>query len=55
VAISSRVASSARPRHAGSSWAATWPEKTISSKVSPVGPDPHGKCRTPVYTNWTSG
>jgi hypothetical protein len=27
--------------------AATWPEKTISSKISTVGPDPHGKVQDP--------
>jgi hypothetical protein len=27
--------------------AATWPKKTISSKVSTVGPDPHGKVPDP--------
>jgi hypothetical protein len=27
--------------------AATWPEKTISSKISTVGPDPHGKVPDP--------
>jgi hypothetical protein len=27
--------------------AAMWPEKTISSKVSTVGPDPHGKVSDP--------
>jgi hypothetical protein len=26
---------------------ATWPEKTISPKVSTVGPDPHGKVSDP--------
>jgi hypothetical protein len=32
------------------SGAATWPEKTIYSKVSTVGPDPHGKVSDPcVY------
>jgi hypothetical protein len=32
------------------SGAATWPEKTIYSKVSIVGPDPHGKVSDPcVY------
>jgi hypothetical protein len=48
-AISSRVANSARPHHAYGSGAATWPEKPISSKISAVGPDPHGKVSKP-YT-----
>jgi hypothetical protein len=25
---------------------ATWPEKTIYSRISTVGPNPKGKCRT---------
>jgi hypothetical protein len=54
-AISSRVVSSTRPRHVDGSRAATWPEKTISSKVSTVGPGPIGKYQTPVYTDRTSG
>jgi hypothetical protein len=29
------------------SGAATWPEKTIYSKISTVGPDPHGKVSDP--------
>jgi hypothetical protein len=39
-AISSRIANSARPHHTDGSGAATWPKKTISSKISAVGPDP---------------
>jgi hypothetical protein len=38
---------STRPHHVDSSRAATWPKKTISSKVSTVGPDPHGKVSDP--------
>jgi hypothetical protein len=36
-----------RPHHVDGSRAATWPEKTISSKVSTVGPDPYGKVLDP--------
>jgi hypothetical protein len=42
MAISSRVVNSTQPHHVGNSGAAMWPEKTIPSKVSKVGPDPHG-------------
>ena len=56
-----------RPHHVDGSEAATWPEKTIYSKVSTVGLDPHGKVsdpciyrpdlrvrsRTPTGANWT--
>jgi hypothetical protein len=49
-AISRRVVNSTRPHHVYGSRAAMWPEKTISSKVSTVGPDPHGKVPDPcVY------
>jgi hypothetical protein len=41
------VANNARPHHVGGSGAATWPEETIYSKVSTVGPDPHGKVSDP--------
>jgi hypothetical protein len=34
----------------GGSGTATCPEKVTYSKVSPVSPDPMGKCQTPVYT-----
>jgi hypothetical protein len=54
-AVSSRVVNSTRPHHMDGSGAAAWPEKTIYSKVSTVGPDPMGKCRTLVYTDRTSG
>jgi hypothetical protein len=46
-AIFSHVVNSDRPHHVESSRAATWPEKTISSKVSIVGPDPHGNVPDP--------
>jgi hypothetical protein len=36
-----------RPHHVDGSGAATWPEKTIYSKVSTVGSDPHGKVSDP--------
>jgi hypothetical protein len=49
------VGNSTRPHHVDGYRAATWPEKTISSKVSTVGPDPMGKCRAPAYTDQTSG
>jgi hypothetical protein len=55
VAISSRVGNNARPHHVDGSRATTWPEKTISSKVSTVDPDPMGKCQTPAYMDRTSG
>jgi hypothetical protein len=45
--ISSRVVNSTRPHHVGGSGAATWSEKMIYSKVSTVGPDPHGKMPDP--------
>jgi hypothetical protein len=45
--ISSRVVNSTRPHHVDGSRAATWPEKTIYSKVSTVGPYPHGKVPDP--------
>jgi hypothetical protein len=45
---------SARPHHVDGSRAATWPEKTISSKVSTVGPDPHGKVPNPRVRSRTS-
>jgi hypothetical protein len=48
--IFSRAANNAQPHYVGGSGAATWPEETIYSKVSTVGPDPYGKCRTPRYT-----
>jgi hypothetical protein len=38
---------STRPLHVDDSEAATWPEKMICSKVSTVGPDPHGKVSDP--------
>jgi hypothetical protein len=41
------VANNARPHHAGGSRAATWLEKTISSKISAVGPDPYGEVPDP--------
>jgi hypothetical protein len=41
------VVNSTRPHHVDDSGPATWPEKTISSKVSTVGPDPHGKIPDP--------
>jgi hypothetical protein len=41
------VVDSVRPHHVDGSGAATWPEKTIYSKVSTVGPDPHGKVQDP--------
>jgi hypothetical protein len=47
VAISSREVSSTRPHHVDGSRAATWPERTISSKVSTVGPNPHKKALDP--------
>jgi hypothetical protein len=39
--------SNTRPHHVDCSGATTWPEKTIYSKVSTVGPDPHGKVSDP--------
>jgi hypothetical protein len=50
MAISSRVVNSTRPHHMDGSRATTWPEKTISSKVSTVGPDPHGKVPDPYIS-----
>jgi hypothetical protein len=47
VAIFSRAAISARPHHVGGSGSTMWPEETIYSKVSTVGPDPHGKVSDP--------
>jgi hypothetical protein len=47
VAIYSRVVNSTRPHHVDGSRAAMWPEKMIHSKVSTVGPDPHGKVSDP--------
>jgi hypothetical protein len=47
VAISSRVVNSTRPHHVDSSGAAMWPEKTKSSKVSTVGPNPDGEVPDP--------
>jgi hypothetical protein len=41
------MANGTRPHHADGSGATTWPEKTISSKVSAVGPDPHEKVSDP--------
>jgi hypothetical protein len=45
--ISSRVVNRTRPHHVDDSRAATCLEKTISSKVSTVGPDPYGKLPNP--------
>jgi hypothetical protein len=45
--IFSRAANNARPYHVGGSRAATWSKETIYSKVSTVGPDPHGKALDP--------
>jgi hypothetical protein len=39
-ASSSRVENSARPHHVDGSRTAMWPEKTIWSKASAMGPDP---------------
>jgi hypothetical protein len=36
-----------QPHHVDGSGATTWPEKTIYSKVSTVGPDPHGRLSDP--------
>jgi hypothetical protein len=47
VAISSRAVNSTRPLHMGSSGAVAWPEETIYSKVTTVGPGPHGKVLDP--------
>jgi hypothetical protein len=49
-AISSRAVNSTRPHHMDGSGVATWPGKTISSKVSTVGPDPHGKVPDPYIS-----
>jgi hypothetical protein len=38
---------STRPHHMDGSGAATWTEKMIYSKVSTLGPDPHGKVSDP--------
>jgi hypothetical protein len=46
-AISSRVVNNTRPHHVDGSGTATRPEKTIYSKVSVVGPDPHEKVPDP--------
>jgi hypothetical protein len=46
-AISSRVVNNTQPHHVDDSGVATWPEKTIYSKVSTVGPDPHGRVSYP--------
>jgi hypothetical protein len=54
-ATSSHVVNNARPHLVGGSRAATWPEKTIYSKISTVGPDPMRKCRTPVHVGRTFG
>jgi hypothetical protein len=44
------MVNSDRPHHVDNSRAAMWPEKMIYSKVSTVGPDPHGKVPDPcVY------
>jgi hypothetical protein len=65
--ISSRVVDNTLPHHVDGSGAATSPEKMIYSKVSIVGPDPHGKVpdpciyrpdlrarsRTSTGANWT--
>jgi hypothetical protein len=45
--ISTHVVNNTRPHHVDGSGAATWPEKLIRSKVSMVGPDPHGKMPDP--------
>ena len=47
MAISSRVGNNTRPHHMDGSRATTWPEKTISSEVSTVGSEPHGKVPNP--------
>jgi hypothetical protein len=54
-AISSRVANNTRPHHADGSEAATWPEKTIPPRYQQWVWTLMGKCRTPVYTDRTSG
>jgi hypothetical protein len=41
------VVNSTRLYHVDGFGAATWPEKTIYSKVSTMGPDPHGKVSDP--------
>jgi hypothetical protein len=41
------VVNSTRPHHVDGSGVVTWPEKTIYSKISTVGPDPHGKVSDP--------
>jgi hypothetical protein len=50
VAISSRAVSSTRPHHVDDSGVATWPGKTISSKLPTVGPDPHGRVTDPCIS-----
>jgi hypothetical protein len=69
MAISSRMVNSTRPHHVEGSGVAPWPEKTIYSKMSTVGPNPHGKVpdpctcrpdhrertRTPTDATWTPG
>jgi hypothetical protein len=52
---SSRVVNNTLHHHVDSSGVATWPGKTIYSKISTVGLDPMGKCRTPVHVDRTSG
>jgi hypothetical protein len=54
-ATSTRVVNSTLPCHVDGSGVATWPGKTIYSKISTVGPDPMGKCWTPVHVDRTSG
>jgi hypothetical protein len=49
-AISSCAVNSTRPHHVDDSGVATWPGKTISSKVSTVGLDPHGKVSDPCIS-----
>jgi hypothetical protein len=46
-ASSSRVENSTRPHQVDGFRAATWPEKTIYSRISTVGPDPHRKVSNP--------
>jgi hypothetical protein len=55
VAISSRVGNNTQLHHMDGSRVTMWPEKAIHFKVPTVGPDPMGKCRTPVHVGWTSG
>jgi hypothetical protein len=49
-AISSRAVNNTRPHHVDGSRVTTWPGKTISSKVSTLGPDPHGKVSDPCIS-----